>query len=119
MSDSLPPPPPRYPVSNNGFNTTTSPGMVALTPETVNVISHPTGPEYQLVVGEGVPLFFRRLIDMLMWGSRHVCASRRFIPGDTASSAFRYPGREPESAGNDTGPPDIRGQTIRLDCEPT
>ena len=54
MSNSLPPPPPRYPVSNNGFNTTTSPGMIVLTTEAVNEISHPTGPDYQLVVGEGI-----------------------------------------------------------------
>ena len=54
MSASLPPPPPRYPVSNNGFNTTISPGMIVLTTEAVNEINHPTGPEYQLVVGEGI-----------------------------------------------------------------
>ncbi|KAK3051729.1 hypothetical protein LTR09_007029 [Extremus antarcticus] len=42
------PPPPRYP---NGNLYTGMPGGALL--ETNNILSHPTGPEYQLVVGEG------------------------------------------------------------------
>ena len=63
MSVSLPPPPPRYPVSSNGLNSANPPGTVALAPEAVNVLSHPTGPDYQLVVGEGTPARIRSLED--------------------------------------------------------
>ena len=42
------PPPPRYPV---GGYPGAPPGQLI---ETNNTISHPTGPEYQLVVGEGM-----------------------------------------------------------------
>lgn len=42
------PPPPRYP---NGNLYTGMPGGILL--ETNNILEHPTGPEYQLVVGEG------------------------------------------------------------------
>ncbi|KAK6432470.1 hypothetical protein LTR95_011357 [Oleoguttula sp. CCFEE 5521] len=42
------PPPPRYP---NGQLYTGAPGGALL--ETNNILKHPTGPEYQLVVGEG------------------------------------------------------------------
>lgn len=59
VSVSLPPPPPRYPVSNNGLNSAAPPGTIALAPEAVNVLSHPTGPDYQLVVGEGTPARIR------------------------------------------------------------
>lgn len=48
MCYSVLPPPPRYP---NGQLYTGMPGGALL--ETNNVLEHPTGPEYQLVVGEG------------------------------------------------------------------
>jgi WD40 repeat protein len=47
-ANSVLPPPPRYP---NGQLYTGMPGGALL--ETNNTLSHPTGPEYQLVVGEG------------------------------------------------------------------
>lgn len=42
------PPPPRFPSSQYGLG---MPGQPVI--ETNNVLSHPTGPEHQLVVGEG------------------------------------------------------------------
>ena len=48
LSNSVLPPPPRYP---NGQLYTGMPGGALL--ETNNTLDHPTGPEYQLVVGEG------------------------------------------------------------------
>lgn len=55
------PPPPRYPVQNNAYNSTAAGGMATPTNmETHNVLSHPDGPEYQLVVGEGRLLGFLR-----------------------------------------------------------
>ena len=49
------PPQPRYPIAQPTVNTTpngptTTPGHL---PEMSNVLTHPTGPEYQLSVGEG------------------------------------------------------------------
>ncbi|XMA16938.1 hypothetical protein WAI453_009729 [Rhynchosporium graminicola] len=46
------PPPPRYP-SVNAYNAAVANGTAPALIETNNVLSHPTGPEYQLVVGEG------------------------------------------------------------------
>ncbi|KAI9818866.1 MAG: hypothetical protein M1827_007687 [Pycnora praestabilis] len=42
------PPPPRYPIQNTGVNGGISPIL-----ETSNLLLHPSGPEYQLLVGEG------------------------------------------------------------------
>jgi hypothetical protein len=46
------PPPPRYP-SQAAYNLAVANGQAAPMIETNNILSHPTGPEYQLVVGEG------------------------------------------------------------------
>ncbi|TVY30983.1 putative catabolite repression protein [Lachnellula hyalina] len=46
------PPPPRYP-SQAAYNLAVQNGQAAPMIETNNILSHPTGPEYQLVVGEG------------------------------------------------------------------
>jgi len=46
------PPPPRYP-SQAAYNLAVQNGQAAPLIETNNILSHPTGPEYQLVVGEG------------------------------------------------------------------
>jgi hypothetical protein len=46
------PPPPRYP-SQAAYNAAVANGQAAPMIETNNILSHPTGPEYQLVVGEG------------------------------------------------------------------
>ncbi|KAK4190927.1 hypothetical protein QBC35DRAFT_539558 [Podospora australis] len=47
------PPPPRYP-SQPGYNGLTPTGMPVPMIETNNVLSTPTGPEYQFLVGEGL-----------------------------------------------------------------
>ncbi|CAG8958999.1 hypothetical protein HYFRA_00012158 [Hymenoscyphus fraxineus] len=46
------PPPPRYP-SQAAYNNAVANGQAPPLIETNNLLSHPTGPEYQLVVGEG------------------------------------------------------------------
>ncbi|KAL3422068.1 catabolite repression protein crec [Phlyctema vagabunda] len=46
------PPPPRYP-SQAAYNAAVAAGQAAPMIETNNILSHPTGPEYQLLVGEG------------------------------------------------------------------
>jgi len=46
------PPPPRYP-SQAAYNLAVANGQAAPMIETNNILTHPTGPEYQLVVGEG------------------------------------------------------------------
>jgi len=46
------PPAPRYP-SQAAYNQAVANGQAAPIIETNNILSHPTGPEYQLVVGEG------------------------------------------------------------------
>ncbi|KAH8684747.1 catabolite repression protein-like protein creC [Tricladium varicosporioides] len=46
------PPPPRYP-SQAAYNLAVANGQAAPMIETNNILSHPTGPQYQLVVGEG------------------------------------------------------------------
>lgn len=46
------PPPPRYP-SQAAYNLAVANGQAVPMIETNNILSHPTGPEYQLVVGEG------------------------------------------------------------------
>ncbi|KAA6413252.1 MAG: hypothetical protein FRX48_02996 [Lasallia pustulata] len=46
------PPPPRYPVQN-AYNSNATNGVLLPMVETINTVGHPTGPEYQLVVGEG------------------------------------------------------------------
>ncbi|RDW75178.1 catabolite repression protein-like protein creC [Coleophoma cylindrospora] len=46
------PPPPRYP-SQAAYNAAVAAGQAAPMIETNNILSHPTGPEFQLVVGEG------------------------------------------------------------------
>lgn len=51
-TNSVLPPPPRYPVQN-GFNSNATNGLVLPMVETINTLGHPSGPEYQLVVGEG------------------------------------------------------------------
>lgn len=48
------PPPPRYP-SQAAYNMAVANGQAAPMIETNNILSKPTGPEYQLVVGEGMP----------------------------------------------------------------
>lgn len=49
------PPPPRYPVPTLTSTTTTSngPPVTGPSPEMNNVLTHPSGPEFQLSVGEG------------------------------------------------------------------
>ena len=50
------PPPPRYPNQNHAYNSTAAEGVATTTPtnmEIHNVLTHPVGIEYQLVVGEG------------------------------------------------------------------
>ncbi|KAK3995794.1 putative catabolite repression protein creC [Cladorrhinum sp. PSN332] len=47
------PPPPRYP-SQPGYNGTSTPGHIIPMIETNNILSTPTGPEYQFLVGEGL-----------------------------------------------------------------
>lgn len=49
------PPPPRYP-SAVGYTSATMPAHTTMI-ETNNVLSTPTGPEYQFLVGEGMLLF--------------------------------------------------------------
>ncbi|KAG9235779.1 WD40-repeat-containing domain protein [Amylocarpus encephaloides] len=49
------PPPPRYP-SQNAYNNAVASGQAVPMVETNNILSYPTGPEYQLVVGEGTYL---------------------------------------------------------------
>ncbi|KAI9056011.1 hypothetical protein LZ554_000943 [Drepanopeziza brunnea f. sp. 'monogermtubi'] len=46
------PPPPRYP-SLNAYNAAVANGNAPTLIETNNILSHPSGPEYQLIVGEG------------------------------------------------------------------
>ncbi|KAI9864501.1 MAG: hypothetical protein M1830_006087, partial [Pleopsidium flavum] len=46
------PPPPRYP-TQNAYNAALANGMPPPMIETNNTLSHPVGPEYQLLVGEG------------------------------------------------------------------
>ncbi len=50
--NSVLPPPPRYP-SQAAYNLAVANGQAAPMIETNNILKHPTGPEYQLVVGEG------------------------------------------------------------------
>jgi ABC-type uncharacterized transport system auxiliary subunit len=50
--NSVLPPPPRYP-SQAAYNLAVANGQAAPMIETNNILTHPTGPEYQLVVGEG------------------------------------------------------------------
>jgi len=52
MCFSVLPPPPRYP-SQQAYNLAVANGQAAPMIETNNILSHPTGPEYQLLVGEG------------------------------------------------------------------
>lgn len=46
------PPPPRY-SAPNAYNVPVGVGQVAPMIETNNVLSNPSGPEYQFLVGEG------------------------------------------------------------------
>jgi catabolite repression protein CreC len=45
-------PPPRYPAPTS-YNAAVAAGQATPMIETNNALSHPTGPEYHLVVGEG------------------------------------------------------------------
>jgi hypothetical protein len=49
--------------------------------ETNNSLTHPKGPEYQLVVGEGMLLRMDRLnVHMLIWmPQEHMCFATNFI----------------------------------------
>lgn len=86
------PPPPRYP-SQAAYNLAVANGQAAPMIETNNILTHPTGPEYQLVVGEGEawrPSSFQ-LILMLWQGrifSRKISTlqHRRLIPPKLQSS---------------------------------
>jgi len=48
------PPPPRYPAPGT-YNAAIGAGQVAPMIETNNVLTNPSGPEYQFLVGEGEP----------------------------------------------------------------
>ncbi|KAI9681840.1 MAG: hypothetical protein M1829_000585 [Trizodia sp. TS-e1964] len=61
------PPQPRYP-TNIAYNSTPGNGASQLLIETNNILSHPTGPEYQLLVGEGT----YRLRDDLLLATPHI-----------------------------------------------
>jgi hypothetical protein len=50
--NSVLPPPPRYP-SQAAYNLAVANGQATPMIETNNILKHPTGQEYQLVVGEG------------------------------------------------------------------
>ena len=48
------PPPPRYP-TQAAYNAALGAGHIAPMIETNNILSNPTGPEHQFLVGEGEP----------------------------------------------------------------
>ena len=52
--NSVLPPPPKYPTITTGINGAT--GLPIHSLDTNNSLAHPSGPEYQLVVGEGAIL---------------------------------------------------------------
>ncbi len=52
------PPPPRYP-TQAAYNAAVAAGQAAPMIETNNTLSNPTGPEYQLLVGEGEQMSWR------------------------------------------------------------
>jgi hypothetical protein len=53
VDPSVLPPPPRYP-TQAAYNAAVAAGQAAPMIETNNTLTNPTGPEYQLLVGEGV-----------------------------------------------------------------
>ncbi|KAK0667967.1 WD40-repeat-containing domain protein [Cercophora samala] len=54
FSLSVLPPPPRYPSQPGGYNGISATGGVVPMIETNNILTTPTGPEYQFLVGEGL-----------------------------------------------------------------
>lgn len=79
------PPPPRFPSSQYGLG---MPGQPVI--ETNNVLSHPTGPEHQLVVGEGkTPLkHMRRDAYSSFNHDRYLHPQGQPSPRDSASPPF-------------------------------
>jgi hypothetical protein len=54
LSSVLPPPPPKYP-TQAGYPTAVPGSTPSQMVETNNQLSHPSGPQYQFLVGEGMP----------------------------------------------------------------
>lgn len=81
------PPPPRYP-SQAAYNAAVAAGQAAPMIETNNILTHPTGPEYQLLVGEGTA---RRMVH---WSThtkdidRNIRFKRGPTPCDTSSPSL-------------------------------
>jgi hypothetical protein len=72
------PPPPKY-STQASYNAALAAGTVPPMIETNNVLNRPTGPEYQLLVGEGEHLFFSRLMTVVTNSgvhTRHICSQR-------------------------------------------
>ena len=68
------PPPPRYP-TQHAYAAAAANGMAVPTMETNNTLGHPTGSDYQLVVGEGNATVDEHDAD-LNHLARNICTSR-------------------------------------------
>ena len=85
------PPPPRYP-STGPYGAAFGGGVVPMI-ETNNTVAHPTGPEWQFLVGEGesvyVGLLRRVEYEILTKRERNLRPQRRPAPGHAAAPSFR------------------------------
>lgn len=108
------PPPSRFP-TQNAYGAALPSSMPAPMIETSNVLSHPVGPEYQLLVGEGmyfpaIPVSSLPFIYDIC--NRYICPPGRSAPSDTSTSSFRSPYHEYKSVSNYTGSRNRRGQAV-------
>lgn len=111
--NSVLPPPPRYP-TQNAYGTALPSGMPVPMIETSNVLSHPVGPEYQLLVGEGnqVPAVLLFLPIHVNVRGRYIRSPGRFASGDASTSSFRGPYHKYKSISDYTGSSNSRGQVV-------
>jgi len=119
IADKLPysvlPPPPRYP-SQAAYNLAVANGQAAPMIETNNLLTHPTGPEYQLVVGEGVYKFVTQdggRLEVLNL-CRYICPEGRSTPCDTSPSSVRSTYNKSESSCDHASACDNWNKTIAL-----
>lgn len=114
------PPPPRYP-TQAAYNAALAGGHVAPMIETNNILSTPSGPEYQFLVGEGglFPGPFGRTSALLINrltngvpGIRSLRPQGRSSSCNTPAASFRSPDNEPEPAFDSTSARNCRHQGV-------
>lgn len=83
--------------------------------ETNNILTHPTGPEYQLVVGEGMAAqLYQRLEFGVDRNVRNLPSQGRLTPCDAAASSLRSSNYKSESSCDDSATSDSWNQDIAI-----